>query len=237
MKQIVAWLTGLFTVSFVASPAFTAPFTGYTADQLPIPVLQPPVQPAGYAFAIWGLIYTWLLVSAGYGIWKRSEDDDWHRTRLRLMASLALGTPWLWVANNAAAMSTVLIFAMLVTALMALLRSPAKDRWWLRTPVAIYTGWLSAAAFVSLGAVAPGYGILMDAEGWAYVCIAVALLLAAVVQRRMIDTPAYGLTIVWALAGIIVANLGANLGVAVLAAVGITLMVLVILFRPAERLT
>ena len=60
---------------------------------------------------------------------------------------------------------------------------------------------------------------------------------AAVVQRRMIDTPAYGLTIIWALAGIIVANLGANLGVAVLAAVGITLMVLVILFRPGEDLT
>ncbi len=36
--------------------------------------------------------------------------------------------------------------------------------------------------------------------------------------------PVYGLTVVWALAGVIVANLGANLTVAILSGAGILVM-------------
>ena len=205
MKQIYAILTLIFTATFVVSPAFTRPFSGFRADQLPIPQIEPPIQPEGYAFAIWGLIYGWLVVSAVFGMIKRSNDAAWNTARKPLIISLAVGTPWLAVANASAVWATVLIFVMAGSAIWSLLRAPAADMWLLKVPVAIYAGWLTAACFVSLGSTAAGYGILTNALGWAYIGIIGALLVAAPVLMRSKAT-AYGLTVVWALVAIIVAN-------------------------------
>lgn len=144
-------------------PAFTNPFMGFTADQLPYPQIDPPVQPAGYAFAIWGLIYSWLVVSAVFGVWKRRSDAAWDHVRAPLMISLAVGTPWLAIANASAVWATITIFIMSAAAIVALIRAPKVDGWWLQAPVGIYAGWLTAASFVSLGSTAAGYGIALGA--------------------------------------------------------------------------
>ncbi len=217
-------MTLLFTATFVVSPFVTSPFAGFGPDQLPIPQINPPIQPAGYAFSIWGLIYGWLVVSAGFGLWKRGDDPAWDRVRVPLIISLIAGTPWLAVANASAIWATVLIFVMAATALAAVIRTPGKDRWLLRAPVAIYAGWLTAAAFVSLGSTAAGYGVLMGSLGWAYACIAGALIVALAVQRSVPRAPEYGATVIWALIGIIVANGTATLGVTLTAAVGIAVI-------------
>ncbi|MDP5084121.1 MAG: hypothetical protein NWQ23_01785 [Yoonia sp.] len=205
MKQIYAYLTLIFTLSFVVSPALTSPFSGFRADQLPVPQIDPPVQPEGYAFAIWGLIYGWLVVSAVFGIGKRKTNPAWNRARQPLIVSLAVGTPWLAVANASAVWATVLIFVMAAGAIMALLRAPQKDIWWFKVPVGIYAGWLTAASFVSLGSTSAGYAILTDAMGWAYIGILGALIVTLPVMIRT-KAPSYGLTVIWALVGIIVAN-------------------------------
>lgn len=201
-----ALLTLLFTATFVVSPAFTEPFSGYRADQLPIPQVDPPIQPAGYAFAIWGLIYGWLIVSAVFGLWQRRGDPDWERVRTPLIAALALGTPWLAVANASPIWATLLIAGMAASAIAALILTPDRDRWLLRAPVAIFAGWLTAATCVSLGATAAGYGLLFDANGWAYAGIALAALVALAVQARVPAAPEYGLTVIWALVGVSVKN-------------------------------
>lgn len=197
-------LTLLFTLTFVGSSFFSS-FSGFESNQLPIPQIDPPVQPAGYAFAIWGLIYGWLIVSAIFGILKRGTDRAWDVMRAPLIVSLALGTPWLWVATQSAIAATVLIFAMAVPAILATLWAPMSDRWWARAPVSIYAGWLTAASFVSLGSTAAGYGVLFGQTGWAFAGITLALIVAIATQIAS-RTPAYGLTVIWALVGIIVAN-------------------------------
>lgn len=213
-----AILTLLFTATFVGSSFFSS-FTGFEANQLPVPQINPPIQPAGYAFAIWGLIYGWLIASAVFGLWKRAKDPAWDVMRAPLIASLALGTPWLWVATQSAIAATVLIFAMAVPAIYAMLHAPKADRWLARKPVAIYAGWLTAASFVSLGSTMAGYGVGFGSTGWAYLGIALALIVTLSVQVKMPEARAYGLTVVWALIGIIVAN-GWG-GVTVLALIGI----------------
>lgn len=223
MKQIYAILTFVVTATFVVSPALTRPFSGFRADQLPVPQIDPPIQPEGYAFAIWGLIYAWLVVSAVYGLIKRSNDAAWNKARKQLILSLAVGTPWLAVANASAIWATVLIFIMAATAIAALLRAPQEDQWMLKVPVGIYAGWLTAASFVSLGSTSAGYGIATDAQGWAYLGIIGALIVATPVLLRAV-APSYGLTVVWALVGIIVANGTANWTVSALAAVGIVIL-------------
>ena len=201
-----ALLTLLFTTSFVVSPAFTPPFSGFRADQLPIPQIDPPIQPEGYAFAIWGLIYGWLVVSAVFGLWQRRTDAGWNVMRGPLIISLALGTPWLWVANQSAIWATVLIFFMAIFAIIATLRTPQADGWFARVPVSIYAGWLTAASFVCLGSAAAGYGLLTDQVGWAFIGILLASAVALIVQADLKTAPTYGLTVIWALIGIIVAN-------------------------------
>lgn len=221
MTRLFAWLTLLCTLTFVASPAFTAPFSGFRRDQLPIPQIDPPVQPAGYAFSIWGLIYGWLFVSAVYGALQRRTDGTWDRARAPLVVSLVAGTPWLAIANRSAIWATVLIFVMAAGAIVALTRTPDSDTRWLRTPVAIYAGWLIAAACVSLGSTAAGYGVLTTGPGWAFIGIILALVVAIVVQRAAPRAPAYGSTVIWALVGIMVANRSDPLSVTLLAGTGV----------------
>lgn len=224
MKNIYAWLTLILTTTFVVSPVFTSPFSGFTEAQLPIPQIDPPIQPAGYAFAIWGLIYGWLVVSAVFGIWKRGDSPSWDHARKPLIASLAIGTPWLWIANQSPVWATITIFMMAAGAIWALLNSPKFDRWWFQAPVGIYAGWLTAASFVSLGSTAAGYGIILSSLGWAYLGITLALGVTLAVLARRPSAPEYGFTVVWALIGIIVANTTVNLSVSVLAAIGIVIV-------------
>jgi hypothetical protein len=223
MKQFYALTTLILTLTFVVSPALTSPFSGFRSDQLPIPQIDPPVQPAGYAFAIWGLIYGWLVVSAVFGVWKRRDDPDWTAARAPLMISLAVGTPWLAIANASAVWATVTIFIMAAGAIFALIRAPQSDMWWFKVPVGIYAGWLTAASFVSLGSTAAGYGILTGQLGWAYIGILGALAVATPVLLRT-GAPSYGLTVIWALVAIIVANAADIWTVSALAAVGIAVM-------------
>lgn len=218
--MLPAILTLIFAVTFAAAPFFTTPFGGFASELLPIPQPNPPVQPAGYAFSIWSVIYLYLIVSAIYGLWKRPEDPLWDKARWPLIASLVLGTPWLWVANNNAIFSTILIFAMLVSALMALRNTPDSDIWWLRVPVSLLAGWLTAASFVSLGVTMAGYGILFSDLGWAYACILMALLVAIMVTVTMGGVPAYVVAVIWALVGIMVNNGMGHVGITFLAAIG-----------------
>lgn len=226
-----AILTLLVTLTFVLSPLVTEPFSGFSEDQLPLPQIDPPVQPAGYAFAIWGVIYAWLVASAVFGLLRRTHDAGWTHARWPLIASLALGTPWLAVATQSAIWATLLIFPMAATAIWALLRSPSRDMWWFGVPVGLYAGWLTAASFVSLGSTAAGHGILTGAMGWAYIGILGAAAVAVAVLRVR-PALAYAAAVLWALAGIIAANGTATPGVSALAAAAFAaLLALTILSR------
>lgn len=216
-------------LAFAVAPFITPPFTGYEPGRFPVPVADPAIQPAGYAFAIWSVIYLWLLAHAGFGLFRRAEDPGWDRMRWPLIVSLAVGAGWLAVAPDWPILATVMIWVMLATALAAfLLAPPATDRWLLAAPMAIYAGWLTAASGVSLGVVLSGYGWLGDTQG-AVAMLALVLAIAVWVQRARPTMPVYGLTVIWALAGIVVENGSANLTVSLIAASGIAVMAITLL--------
>ncbi|TNC73452.1 TspO/MBR family protein [Rubellimicrobium roseum] len=214
-------LTLLFALAFATAPLWSGQFDGFEAGQLPIPQEDPPIQPAGWAFAIWGVIYLGLVASAAFGLWRRAEDPDWDRVRGPLLASLVLGTPWLWVAQQSAEWATVLIVPMTLTAIAALLRTPDRDTLLLRTPVGLYAGWLTAATFVSLAALGAGYGVLTDALGWAFLGLPLALVVALAVLWQRPRAWAFAAAFAWALFGIAAKNGLAFPGVTLLALAGI----------------
>ena len=224
MYRIPSVLTLLAALAFAISPLLSSGFNGFSPDQFPIPQIKPPVQPAGYAFAIWGLIYLWLIAGALFGIWDRATDPDWEPMRPALIVSLVIGASWIPVAQLSVLWATVLIWAMLASAVLALLRAGSADPWWLRAPIALYAGWLTAASCVALGLLLAGYGYL-DAQFAAYLGIALALVIGLTVQKLRPDAPAYPVAVIWALVGVLVANLdGPNLSVAALVIIGIALL-------------
>lgn len=202
-------------VAFVLSPVFSGSFGGFDPDRFPIPQVNPPVQPAGYAFSIWGLIYLWLVVHAVWGLARRRDDAGWDRVRLALALSTGIGATWIPVAQVSPLAATVLIWVMLLSALAAMQRSDrlaeGRDRWLGRAPLAIYAGWLTAASWVSVGLVLGGWGILSETVA-ALLSLALAVVFAAAVQLRTPRPPEYGLTVVWALVAVLVANLGGDGG-------------------------
>jgi hypothetical protein len=221
MTRLWAGLVLLAALVFAASPFLTQGFNGFEPDQFPVPQNDPPVQPAGYAFSIWGLIYIWLIIGAGFGLLKRDDDADWAAMRPPLVASLAIGATWLPVANVSPVVATILIWAMLGTAFLSLFRVGDTDRWLQQAPVAIYAGWLTAASSVSIGLLLGGYGYL-SATWAAIVALSVGLLIALVAQYRLHRAPEYGVTVIWALVAVIVANTGPlNIAVVGLCVIGI----------------
>ncbi len=208
-------------LGFAASPLLSPGFAGFDPGRFPVPQQDPPVVPASYAFAIWGLIYAWLLAGTGFGLWKRADDGDWAAMRPPLVASLAVGAFWLPAAQVSVPLATAMIWVMLGGALLSVARAGDTDRWWQIAPVAIYAGWLTAASCVSVGLVLAGYGLLPQTPA-ALVALALAVAIAVTVQYRLHRAPEYGITVIWALVAVIVANTAPfNAAVSGLAVIGI----------------
>ena len=210
--KLKAVLVLVATIAFVLSPFLAQPFTGFDPAQMPIPVERPPIQPAGYAFSIWGVIYLWLLASAGFGLIRRDTGRDWDAGRWALFASLAIGASWIAVALSAPVMATVLIWLMLAGALLALRHAPGGDRVWFAWPVGLYAGWLTAAACVALGTVAIGHG-LGSQMAISWIMLVFALLLAMGFSLRL-RIATYPIAVAWALAGVVAANGASAFGIA-----------------------
>ncbi|MEL6809244.1 MAG: hypothetical protein AAFO97_15830 [Pseudomonadota bacterium] len=206
----------LMAMAFAASPLWVPGFGGFDADQFPVPQVDPPVQPEGYAFAIWGVIYLWLIAGAGFGVWKRWHAPHWAEMRLPLALSLAVGAVWLPVAVRSPVWATVLIWVMLATALWALWRAPRQDAWAAAWPVGLYAGWLSAASCVAIGLLLGGYGVMGQAPA-AWVMVGVAIVLAWAVQWALGHAPTYGIAAIWALIAVAVQNGFAGVGLLALA--------------------
>mgnify|MGYP000601479873 CR=1 FL=1 len=215
----------LATIAFALSPFLTIGFGGFTQSQFPVVIANPPVQPAGYAFSIWGIIYLWLIFGAGMGVWRASVDHDWHAMRQPLLVSLVIGSFWIWAANISPILATVMIAVMAVCAVLAMLRAGAHDPWIQVRPVALYAGWLTAATGVAIGVTLGGYGILSGQHA-AYVCLSLVLVLALFVQSKRPMEWAYPSAIIWALIGVIVANFDTrNAPVLAICVIGIVALV------------
>ncbi|MGL4235075.1 hypothetical protein [Tabrizicola sp.] len=207
-NRIPALILLLATIAFGVAPFITPPFTGYEPGMFPVRIERPAIQPAGYAFSIWSVIYVWLILHAAYGLWRRANDPAWGRVRLPLTVALVLGTVWLAIAGTSPIWATVTIVIMAAAAVLAFLRAPTEpDRWLLSAPLAIFAGWLTAASAVSTGVVLAGYGVLGNTES-AIGMMGAVLILAPLIQFRRPRMPVYGLTVVWALIGIAVVNWG-----------------------------
>lgn len=234
MTRALSFLLVAATLAFGLAPLLTPDFGGFEPQQFPIPQTDPPVQPAGYAFSIWSVIYLWLLAGAAFQLWRRADDPDWDGLRWPLTGSVAVGAVWLSVAFVSPAWATVLIWVMWAGAVLALVRAPDFDLRWAEGPVGLYAGWLTAASCVALGLMAAGYGGMNDVLA-AWLSLALALGLALWVLRLRPQAWTFAAAFVWALFAVMARNWGVHMSVVALAGAAIAVIGLALYLQRGMR--
>lgn len=220
MKSILVLVAA---IAFAIAPFLSPEFGGFDPERYPIPQRNPAVQPAGWAFGIWGPIYLWLLAHAAFGVVQYKKDGAWDKGRYALMISLAIGAIWLPVALISPIVATILIWIMLITALLAVYQlANATPSWIARWPIALYAGWLSAASFVSIGLLLAGYGFVGEFEA-AVIALVLATGFAGLNAQRLKSWP-YAIAVAWGFIGIAFANFSSSTTLAVAAMIAALLI-------------
>lgn len=169
---------------------------------------------AGYAFAIWGLIF---LLDLLYGLWQTSSRrrDAGAIARIRVPAAMGFALTALWMpvfSSQTYWLALLIIWAALACLLLCALvlsrdATPEPGQRWLAwLPLSLHAGWLSLAAFLNTAQVIVAYRILpVDNQlpwSMALWMLAGALLLA--LNQRLRGNVAFVAAVLWALAAVYV---------------------------------
>lgn len=196
--------------------------------------------PANYAFSIWGIIYTFLIVFGVYQALPSQRDNPYvARIGYLFAASSAFNIAWLTCFHyNQFALSIVMMLLLLATLLAIYVRIgvgvtnvPRAVKIAVHIPFSIYLGWITAATIANAGYVlvdAGWNGLGLSPELWAVMMLTVTGLVATALVWLRRDI-AYGLVIVWAVSAIAVRH-GAisSVAVAAVAVAGVTAVLVVL---------
>jgi len=171
-----------------------------------------PFTPAGYVFAIWGLIYLGLVAfslfqAAGAG----ARLERVAGLRPVYVFSAAANVAWLWFWHHEALVASLAVMLLLLAALvvarrlvMAASAGSAVEFWCVDAPFRLYVAWISIATLANLAVVMAygGYaGEPRAPTGVSLAMLAAALAIAFYAWHRLRD-PIFLLVIAWAALGI-----------------------------------
>lgn len=190
--------------------------TAAISDRLPALV-----NPAGFVFAIWGVIYVLQIAFTIHQARPSRAADPLLRRLGYLPAAVGLlNALWIVLWHWNVFVLTVPVMVAILLALIEIDRrirtvwpaalqpasgAPAEVCWLVRLPFSVYLGWISVATIANIAAflLSIGYtGAPISEEAWAVLVLGVGAAIATwfVLTRR---DPAYGLVFVWAYAGIV----------------------------------
>jgi hypothetical protein len=192
--------------------------------------------PAGYVFAIWGVIYLLLLAFTVYQASpKRRGASFLDKMGYFFGISCASNVVWIFLWHYELVIPSLIPMFVLLASLIAIyLRlnigrgEPSREeRLYVHLPFSVYLGWITVAPIANVVAalVSVNWGGLGLGEvTWTIVMIAVAVILTLLNIQTRADT-GYALVIIWALGGILVKQMAiqsivatAGLGIIALAA-------------------
>ncbi len=205
--------------------------------------------PAGYAFAIWGIIYLLLILFVAYQwfAWlKRKEDREIIQTGWWFALGNIANGFWIvaWL-NQKMGLSVLLILVLLVSLIQLTLRLRLKKWnapfrivgfiWW---PISIYLGWIIVAtvANISVFLISLGwYGGIIPEQGWAILMIVAATVIyLMLIKTRNIHEAA--LVGIWALVAIALKQWQLNTEIVIAAIAASTILFVVVAVRTFKNI-
>lgn len=187
---------------------------------------QTMVTPAGYAFAIWSLIYLGLVAFSIYQILP-ANLAKYRNLRSLYIVTCALNCGWIYFwHNDQIAICMLLIAALAVTLFMINIGLRSTDSsgeyWMVKAPFSIYFGWVTAATLVSFSILLEYLRVDLSASAETWLAVVLILFAGAlgVLMRRRLNNDLYPLAIAWALTAIAVKQSGNTL-IVVAAAIGV----------------
>ena len=216
LRQLLVVLSFIFAIALNAA-ANALPINGQTTAEISdrFPVF---VTPAGYVFAIWGLIY---LGQLGFVLQtlRPSRLTDPLLRRISLWPALigVLNGSWILLWHYEIFPATLVVMVALLISLIWLYRVAGfettarpgsglagADRWLVQVPFSLYLGWITVATIANVAAVGKWAGVStfgIAPELVAAAVLTVGLFIAVTVLLRTGDV-AYGGVIIWAYLGI-----------------------------------
>lgn len=209
---------------------------------------SPLIVPAGYAFAIWSIIYLGIIAFPIYQWFYRKEGHPiWQEINSWFAVNVILNGIWLVFASyNWLWLSVVTIIFMLVTLyrindlLIEINHSDERINFWLERAVfSIYFAWITLATALNVSA-ALQYnnwsGMGLSQQLWALIILPVTGLIAAFVFKKYRDG-FYASVVVWAFVALVVRHLNSDPTIAYLAVGIATIFALLIIFKRKKILT
>lgn len=197
------------------------------------------ILPANYAFAIWGLIYLSLIIFGIYQV-QPSQRYNSRLQRSSYLLAFACIAQCTWIYLFLARLFPLSVIAMLGILVPLILMYQTlhldrqlvslKEEWFIRTPISIYLGWITAALVVNVSVALYSLnwnGWNIASPIWTVVMIVVSSAIASLVIIKYQDT-AYALVIVWTLIAISIRQWHTPLvtGMAIVMAIALVLLCL-----------
>jgi len=163
--------------------------------------------PAGFTFAIWGLIYLLLII---FVIWQWAGDSEDVVRKIGpwfAVNTIANGT-WIAVWHGQLVWLSIVVMLVLLFSLMKMysilkISYPSIDVAW-KVPISVYLGWISVATIANFTTVLVDNGIVglgLGAANWAAVMLAIAIILALYLVSSRRDV-FFAAVVTWASFGI-----------------------------------
>ena len=243
MMRLLVLLTAIAmpVMGWLSNNGTFGPDNGTISDSYPTLLVA-----AGYAFAIWGLIFLLDIIYAGWQLTgERRDDPTLGHIAPWAAAGFALTTVWMPLfAMSQFWLCLLVIFAAtacLIRCAMILShdRTPQEGQWmWAWLPLSMHAGWLSLAAFLNLAQVVVAYNLASTTQmlPWSLVIFALAALMLLMVNLRMRGNIDYVIAALWALIAVYVKQSGSDLAGAqtaawVAVAIGVVLTLQTVMLR------
>lgn len=238
----LAWAVLVLAVCQAAAVSIPLTLFGGQPNSSDVDLL---ISPAGYAFAIWAVIYVLTIVVGAMFVKYRATGTGSAR-RLAIDIAVACAAAALWLVVSAANwtwVTSVLLTVMAVVLLDAarIAAGPADEQagpvnTMVRVTVGIYASWATAAVFLNW---ASDFGKTVadpSVLGWQLIFLIGAVVLGvAVTVGYGAVLPAYPVVLIWAFAAIIVNAWSASTVVVVLCITAIVLVIVGYLMSVRRR--
>lgn len=167
--------------------------------------------PAGYVFAVWGIIYIGFMMYSIYqGLNSQRTNPRLQKIGWWFVVGSVANSLWLVFWHHFQVEVTMvmmlILLATLIYTVITLVRMPAAsllERIMVDIPFHIYTGWISVATIVNVTVLLDKQGVKNDGLGiWLAIGLTGIAVVLALLQRWWRRDTAYGFVIAWALYGV-----------------------------------